>query len=235
MTGATTGAGPSDPTSRHTPDMAALVERLHRVGVLPVVVLDSVDQAAPLAEALLRAGLAAAEVTFRSPCAGAGIAVMARYPELLVAAGTVRTVDQVRRAVDAGAQLVLSPGLSKRVVLACQDVGVPVVPGVATASELQHAADLGLDLVKFFPAETSGGAAAIRALSGPFPEMRFIPTGGLTPERLAAYAALPCVPAVGGSWMVTAALLRDGDWGQVTELSSRAVEAWHAATRWSAP
>lgn len=196
-----------------------------RIGLLPVVVLDSVEQAASLAEALLAGGLPAAEVTFRTASAAEGIRVMSGYRDLLVAAGTVRTPDQVALAVEAGARLVVSPGLSEPVVRECQRRGMPVAPGVVTATEIQRAADLGLDVVKFFPAQTSGGAAAIRALAAPFPEMRFIPTGGITIDNLADYASLTCVPAVGGSWMVASPLLRAGDYEAVGRLAAEAVAA----------
>ena len=205
--------------------MSDNVDIITGIGLLPVVILDDPDQAAPLAEALLAGGLAATEVTFRTPAAARGIEIMSGHPELFVAAGTVRTLDQLDAALAAGARMIVSPGLSESVVAAALEAGVPVAPGVATATEVQRAADLGLDLVKFFPAATSGGAAAIKALSSPFAEMRFIPTGGITTDSLADYAALPCVAAVGGSWMVAPSLLRAGDFAAVTSQAQEAVDA----------
>lgn len=209
--------------------MNALFDEVARIGVLPVVVLDSPEQAAPLAEALIAGGLPAAEVTFRTDAAAAGLRAMAAYPELLLAAGTVRTPAQVDQALEAGARMIVSPGLSEAVVRAAHDAGAPIVPGVATASEVLRAGELGLDVVKFFPAQTSGGAPAVKALAAPFADMRFIPTGGISTENLASYAALPAVLAVGGSWMVERALLTAGDWATVTQRARDAVSAVGAA------
>ncbi|MEU8242523.1 bifunctional 4-hydroxy-2-oxoglutarate aldolase/2-dehydro-3-deoxy-phosphogluconate aldolase [Actinoplanes missouriensis] len=170
--------------------------------VVPVVVLDDPGRAAALGEALAGGGLPIAEVTLRTPGALAGIAAMAENPDLLVGAGTVLTAAQAEAAVEAGARFVVSPGLSRAVVERCRALGVPVLPGVATATEVLAAADLGLDAVKFFPAATSGGAPAVAALAAVFADMRFVPTGGITAANAGEYLALPSVLAVGGSWMV---------------------------------
>ena len=193
--------------------------------ILPVVVLDDADAAHPLAEALLRGGLRAAEVTFRTPAAELALRRMAEVPGLLVGAGTVVTAGQVDTAVDAGARFIVSPGLSRTVVERAQGHGVPVFPGVATATELMAALDLELRVVKFFPAETLGGVAALKAIAAPFPGVRFIPTGGITAATAANYLALPSVAAIGGSWMVAPALLASRQFDAVERLAAEAVAA----------
>jgi 2-dehydro-3-deoxyphosphogluconate aldolase/(4S)-4-hydroxy-2-oxoglutarate aldolase len=194
--------------------------------LLPVVVLRDVAGALPLADALLDGGLRAIEVTFRTPAAVGAIRAVA--DKLLVGAGTVLTVDQVDQAVDAGARFIVTPGFGPAVVRRCQEVGVPVFPGVATATEIQMALDAGLTTVKFFPAEQLGGAPMIKALSAPFPMVRFIPTGGINADNLDDYQALPAVLAVGGTWMVAPHLLEDGNWGEVTRLTRRALGGFGA-------
>jgi 2-dehydro-3-deoxyphosphogluconate aldolase/(4S)-4-hydroxy-2-oxoglutarate aldolase len=197
--------------------------------LLPVVVASDAGQAEPLAAALLAGGLRCAEVTFRTDAAEAAIRVMASKSGLLVGAGTVLTAEQVDRAVDAGARFVLSPGFGAAVVRRCQQRGVPVFPGVATATEIQMALDAGLDVVKFFPAEQLGGAGMVNALAAPFGSVRFLPTGGVTAENLAGYLHVPAVLAVGGTWMVAADLLRAGAWDEVTRRSAAAVRAARSA------
>ncbi len=179
-----------------------LLTQLSSHRLVPVVVLDDAGDAAGLAEALVAGGLPVAEVTFRTSAAAEAIAIMAKRGDMLVGAGTVLTVQQVDAAVEAGAGYIVSPGLSKAVVRHCQKIGVPVLPGAVTATEITRAIELGLGTVKFFPAETSGGAAAIKALSAPFSGMKFVPTGGIGPKNVAEYLALDCVSAIGGSWMV---------------------------------
>jgi 2-dehydro-3-deoxyphosphogluconate aldolase/(4S)-4-hydroxy-2-oxoglutarate aldolase len=195
----------------------------HRL--LPVVVLDDPAAATPLARALLDGGLRCAEVTFRTSAAVAAIRAMAEQADLLVGAGTVLTVEQVDRAVEAGARFVVSPGFGPAVVRRCQQLGVPVFPGVATATEIQMALDAGLATVKFFPAEQLGGAAMVKALAAPFRSVRFIPTGGVTTANLGDYLAVPVVVAVGGTWMVAPDLVAAGDWAEVTRRTAAAVAA----------
>ncbi|MBO0868034.1 MAG: bifunctional 4-hydroxy-2-oxoglutarate aldolase/2-dehydro-3-deoxy-phosphogluconate aldolase [Micromonosporaceae bacterium] len=204
--------------------MSEVLTALAADRVLPVVVVSDVDRAEPLADALLAGGLHCAEVTFRTEAAQAAIRVLAARSELLVGAGTVLTVEQVDRAVDAGARFVVSPGYGPAVVRRCQERGVPVYPGVATATEVQMALDAGLDTVKFFPAEQLGGAGMVKALAAPFRSVRFIPTGGVTATNLAGYLAVPAVLAVGASWMVAAELLAAGDWAEVTRRCQAVVE-----------
>lgn len=185
----------------------------HRI--VPVVVLDDPAKADALGAAMVEGGLPVAEATFRTPAAAAVLRRLAERDDLVVGAGTVLSERQVDQAVEAGARFVVSPGLSARVVRRCQTLGVPVVPGVATPSEVMHALDLGLDTVKFFPAEANGGLATIKALAAAFPQVRFMPTGGITPDSAPAYLAHPSVAAVGGSWMVAADLLGEGRWEEV--------------------
>lgn len=193
--------------------------------LLPVVVIDREEDAVPVGRALLAGGIRQAEVTLRTPAALGALRALAGLPGLLVGAGTVLDPAQVDAVVDAGARFVVSPGLSEEVVAACERRGVDVVPGIATATELMRARSLGLRTVKFFPAESSGGPAAIAALASVFPEMRFVPTGGIGSDRAADYAALPSVVAVGGSWMVPRSAIAAGDTATVERLSRKAVEA----------
>ncbi|WP_062289193.1 bifunctional 4-hydroxy-2-oxoglutarate aldolase/2-dehydro-3-deoxy-phosphogluconate aldolase [Demequina phytophila] len=193
----------------------------HRL--VPVVVVDDAGNAPGLAGALVSGGLPVAEVTFRTAAAEESIRIMAARGDVLVGAGTVLTVDQVDRAVAAGASYVVSPGLSRAVVERCQDHGVAVLPGAVTATEVQAALELGVSTVKFFPAGTSGGAKAIAALAAPFGGVSFVPTGGIGPANLHEYLALPCVHAVGGSWMVPRDLVSAGEFDKVAALVAEAV------------
>jgi 2-dehydro-3-deoxyphosphogluconate aldolase/(4S)-4-hydroxy-2-oxoglutarate aldolase len=199
-------------------------QTIARNRLLPVVVIEDAATADPLADALVAGGLPCAEITFRTAAAADAIKAMAARGDMAVGAGTVLTAEQVDRAVDAGAKFVVSPGFGPAVVKRCQEVGVPVYPGVATATEIQMALDAGLSTVKFFPAEQVGGAAMIKALAAPFRQVRFIPTGGVTTENLGQYLALPAVLAVGGTWMVAADLLKNRDWAEVTRRTRAAVE-----------
>lgn len=203
------------------------LSRLSAARLVPVVVLDDAQAAGPLAEALVAGGLPVAEVTFRTAAAEAAIATMAARGDVLVGAGTVRTPEQVDRAVDAGAAYVVSPGLSRAVVERCGERGVLALPGAVTATEIQAALELGLTTVKFFPAGTSGGARAIAALAAPFADVRFVPTGGVGPANLREYLDLPAVAAVGGSWMVPKDRIAAGDFAEVRRLTAEAVALTH--------
>ena len=209
----------------------SLVDSLVAHRLVPVIIADDEGSAAPLADALIAGGLPVAEVTLRTPAALAVIRAMSRHDGLLVGAGTVLDADQVDAAADAGAAFVVSPGLSRSVVERARERGLLVVPGVATATEAQAALGLGLDLVKFFPAETSGGAAAIRALSAPFAALRFLPTGGIGPHNVMEYLDLPAVAAVGGSWMVPRDVVARADVIGLTALVAAAVDLVGASDR----
>lgn len=218
----------TEPPAEH----AALLDRLAALRLLPVVVLQDVAHAVPLGRALAAGGLPVAEVTFRTPAAAGAIRALtdagitaADGSELLVGAGTVIDPAQVDEAVDAGARFVVSPGLSTAVVERCRQRGVLALPGTVTASEIQAALALGLRAVKFFPAGVSGGPAAIKALSAPFPQLRFVPTGGVSEANLGEYLTLPSVLAAGGSWMVPAEAIASGDVARIEELTAAAMAA----------
>lgn len=191
--------------------------------IVPVVVLEDANDAEPLGDALAAGGLPVAEVTFRTAAAEDSIRELARRGDLLVGAGTVIDAEQVDRAVAAGARFIVSPGLLPEVVLRARHHGVPVVPGAVTPSELMQALALGLDVLKFFPAGVFGGAAALQALGAPFPQVRFVPTGGVSAANLAEFLALGNVAAVGGSWMVQPALIRAGDFDAIAAATREAV------------
>ena len=190
---------------------------------MPVVALPDVESALPLAEALLEGGLACAEITFRTAAAAAALPlVRTRFPELLLGAGTVLTSEQADTAIDAGAQFIVAPGTNLAVVDHVLARGLPMLPGVATPSEIEAALGRGLTLLKFFPAEPFGGIATLQAYAGPYAHVRFVPTGGISASNLAAYLALPGVVACGGSWMVRRDLLLARDFGTVTRLAAEA-------------
>jgi 2-dehydro-3-deoxyphosphogluconate aldolase/(4S)-4-hydroxy-2-oxoglutarate aldolase len=200
------------------------LDRIADIGVVPVVSIRRVDRAEAMGEALLAGGLACAEITFRTaPAAKVIESLRASAPELLTGAGTIVTTGDARRAIDAGAQFVVSPGLYPDVVDVCTSAGVPVLPGVITASELGRAVSMGLSHVKLFPVEPAGGLPLLRALAAPFPTIRFVPTGGIGPTNVRGYLQELSVAAVGGSWMVTSRLLDAGDWTAVRRLAAEAV------------
>ncbi|MFE9957313.1 bifunctional 4-hydroxy-2-oxoglutarate aldolase/2-dehydro-3-deoxy-phosphogluconate aldolase [Micromonospora sp. NPDC005299] len=205
------------------PEAGGVVAAVEAGRILPVVVLDAARDAAPLAAALVDGGLHSVEVTFRTDAAAEAIRAMSERPDLLVGAGTVVTPAQVDKSVEAGARFVVSPGFGPAVVRHCQQLGMPVFPGVTSPTEIMMALDAGLDTVKFFPAEQLGGLRMIKALAAPFRTMRFIPTGGVNTDNLAAYLAHPAVLAVGGTWMVAPELIAAGRWDEVTRRTSAAV------------
>ena len=197
-----------------------------RKRIVPIVVLDREADALPLAEALLRAGQDIVEITFRTAAAEGAIRAIARaHPKMLLGAGTLLTPDQVDQAHQAGARFALAPGLNEKVVRRALELGMQMSPGVQTASEIDRALELGCRYLKFFPAEPAGGARMLQALWGPFAHLnfRFIPTGGITPRVLPEYLVLPCVAAVGGSWMVDRKLIAAGDWAQIEKLAGEAL------------
>jgi 2-dehydro-3-deoxyphosphogluconate aldolase/(4S)-4-hydroxy-2-oxoglutarate aldolase len=202
---------------------------LTRCPVVPVVVLDDPGHALPLGEALLAGGIDVVEITLRTSAGIESIRRLADQPGLHVGAGSVLVPDQVDAVVAAGARFVVSPGLSRDVVARCRMHDVPALPGVATASELMVAVELGLTEVKFFPANLLGGPAGITALAAPFRGMSFMPSGGVSPATMGDYLAVAAVPAVSGSWMVDPALLRDERWDEVAERSAQAVSRARAA------
>ncbi len=197
---------------------------LRGIGVVPVAALKRSGDAIPMAEALLAAGLPCAEITFRTDAAAAAIeAVRSRFPEMLVGAGTVLTTAQADAAIDAGALFVVTPGFNPAVVDHCIARGMPITPGVVTPSEIEQAYSRDLRLVKFFPAGPMGGVAYLKAVAGPYPMMRFLPTGGVTIDNLPDYLALKMVTACGGTWLCRSEALDRGDFGTIEQLAREAM------------
>jgi 2-dehydro-3-deoxyphosphogluconate aldolase/(4S)-4-hydroxy-2-oxoglutarate aldolase len=204
---------------------ADVLRRLAANRIVPVLVLDDPAHAGPVADALKAGGLPVAEVTLRTPGALGALAVLASDPGLLTGAGTVISPDQVDAAVAAGAQFIVTPGTDPAILARCHALGVPVVPGVATASDIMRAIAAGISVVKLFPAEPLGGVRMLTALAAPFPGLRFIPTGGIDAGLLPRYLAHRAVLAVGGSWMVAPDLIRDGQWDEIRRRTAAAVTA----------
>jgi len=205
-----------------------VLERIARRRIVPVVALDREELAEPLAEVLLAAGLDVMEITFRTDAAAPSIQrITARFPEMLLGAGTLLEPDQVQKAVDAGARFAVAPGLSARVVESAHRIGIDMVPGVMTPSEVEKAMSLGCRTLKFFPAEQAGGIAMLKALEGPYGHtgVRFIPTGGINIANMNSYLERPSVVAVGGSWMVERKLVTAGAWSRIEQLTRDAVAA----------
>ncbi len=199
------------------------VDQVAACGVVPVVVLEDAEQAVPTAKALLAGGINAMEITFRTAAARDSIArVAAEVPEMIVGAGTVINVNQLHQAVEAGAKFIVSPGSAEDVIAEAIQLNVPITPGVVTPSEIMMGLKLGLKVFKFFPAESFGGLKTIKALCGPFPQIRFIPTGGINQGNAAEYFKNPKIVAVGGSWMVTKDMVAAGDFAGITEKSAAA-------------
>ncbi|MCR4720246.1 MAG: bifunctional 4-hydroxy-2-oxoglutarate aldolase/2-dehydro-3-deoxy-phosphogluconate aldolase [Lachnospiraceae bacterium] len=206
--------------------MNEVLTKIGKIGIVPVVALDKAEDALPLGKALMIGGIPCAEVTFRTAAAKEAISIMtSNFPDMLVGAGTVLTCKQVDEAVAAGAKFIVSPGLNPEVVRYCVDKGIPVTPGVATPSEVEQAIGLGLDVVKFFPAEAAGGLPMIKAMSAPYTSMKFMPTGGINKDNIATYLAFSKVLACGGSFMVDKKLIAAGRFDEVTRLSREAVDA----------
>ena len=206
-----------DPTLKNTLELSAYGP------VIPVIVIDDLAHAVPMARALLDGGVRVLEVTLRTPVALAAIEAIARaLPQAIVGAGTVRCAADVAAARDAGCRFAVSPGYTQALGAACRDAGLPLLPGVATASEVMAAQADGLDFLKFFPAVAAGGVPMLKALAGPFADMRFCPTGGITPETAPLFLALPNVAACGASWLTPADAMASGDWSRITRLARAA-------------
>lgn len=204
--------------------MDKMIEEIRSYGLIPVIKIDDAEKAVPLAKALCDGGLPAAEVTFRTAAAKDAIAKMsAAFPDMPIGAGTVLTTAQVDEAVAAGAKFIVSPGLNPKVVRYCLDKEIPILPGCATPSDMEQAIELGLSVVKFFPAEANGGLKSIKAMSAPYTQLRFMPTGGVNEQNLGDYLAFPKIIACGGSFMVNDALIQAGDFAAITELTRKAV------------
>lgn len=201
-----------------------MLEQIQNMGVVPVVVLNDTGDAKPLADALVKGGLPCAEVTFRTEAAEESIRIMAEaYPDMLVGAGTVLTIEQVKRAAAAGAKFIVSPGFDPEIVDDCLEKGIPVFPGCITPSEVAQAVKRGLKAVKFFPAEQFGGVSAIKALAAPYTTMKFMPTGGISAKNLKDYLSCDKIIACGGSWMVKGDLVKAGEFAKIEEMTAQAV------------
>ena len=204
---------------------SAVVAALGHAKVLPVLTCERPEQAEAACLALRAGGISCVEITFRTVAAAAAIERVSAIEGLLVGAGTILEPDQVRAAAAAGARFAVAPGTAAVVVEACREAGLPIFPGVATPSEIDRARALGCRTLKVFPASTLGGPAFVRAVSAPYPDVRFIPTGGVNPENLAAFLAVPAVLACGGSWMCEPRLLREERFAEIERLAREAVEA----------
>jgi 2-dehydro-3-deoxyphosphogluconate aldolase / (4S)-4-hydroxy-2-oxoglutarate aldolase len=205
-------------------DSLSVTDQLAKLRLIPVVAIEDPAKAPALAEALLAGGLPVAEITFRTAAAAEAIEAMAKIDGLLVGAGTVLSIEQAERAVTSGARFIVSPGLDASIVRWCQEREIAVFPGIATPTDLMQAVALGLKVVKLFPAEALGGLSTMKALAGPFPSMRFIPTGGISAENVSDWLAHPKVLACGGSWMVAKSLIASGDFEEITRRVRGATE-----------
>ncbi|MBR3869912.1 MAG: bifunctional 4-hydroxy-2-oxoglutarate aldolase/2-dehydro-3-deoxy-phosphogluconate aldolase [Clostridia bacterium] len=204
--------------------MENLIKKITDTGVIPVIKIDNVKDALPLAEALKNGGLCCAEITFRTDAAEESIRLIhEKYPEFFIAAGTVLTTEQADKAMAAGASFIVSPGLNPEVVKHCNDKGYPIIPGVCTPTEIEAAMSLGLTYLKFFPAEAAGGVKMIKAVSAPYTKVRFMPTGGISTKNLADYLGCKAVFACGGSWMVPSDLINEGGFDEIEKLTAEAV------------
>jgi len=205
--------------------MTEMMKKLGKLGIVPVVVLNSADDALPLAEALVRGGLPCAEVTFRTAAAEESIRRMAKaFPDMIIGAGTVLTCEQADRAIDAGAKFIVSPGFNPKVTEYVLKKGVPMTPGICTPTEIEAALQFDLDVLKFFPAEPSGGLKMIKALAAPYVGVNFMPTGGISAANVREYLAYDRIVACGGSWMVSGSLVKEGKFDEVEKLVREAAD-----------
>ena len=199
--------------------MTEMMLQLKKTGIVPVVVLNDVKDALPLGECLMKGGLPCAEVTFRTAAAEESIRRMAKaYPDMIIGAGTVLTCEQADRAIDAGAKFIVSPGFNPKVTEYVLKKGMPMTPGVCTPTEIEAAMSLGLDVLKFFPAEPSGGLKMIKAVCAAYVSLQFMPTGGINAENVKDYLKYDRIVACGGSWMVSGALVKEGKFGEIEKL-----------------
>ena len=202
-----------------------IFEEFSKIGIIPVVVLDDAKDAAPLAKVLCENGLPCAEVTFRTAAAEEAIKIMSReFPDMLVGAGTVLTIEQADKAINAGAKFIVAPGLNPKIVQHCLDQSVPVTPGTQTPSEMEQALELGLKVVKFFPAEPAGGLNMIKAVAAAYVDLKFMPTGGINAKNVRDYLAYNKIIACGGSWMVKKDLIAAGEWDKIGAMVREAAD-----------
>ena len=205
-------------------NLTTITTQLHQLKVVPVIALDHAEDILPLADTLAQNGLSVAEITFRSPAAGEAIRLLRQQrPDFLIAAGTVLTTDQVFQAKNAGADVVVTPGFNPKIVQLCQDLGLPIIPGVNNPMAIEATLELGIDTVKFFPAEASGGVKMIKALLGPYAQLKIMPTGGIGLQNIQDYLAIPNVVACGGSWFVEKTLINAKNWSEINRLTQEVV------------
>jgi 2-dehydro-3-deoxyphosphogluconate aldolase / (4S)-4-hydroxy-2-oxoglutarate aldolase len=202
--------------------MNKTLAKIHQLRLVPMLVMDKAEHAAAFGDVLVAGGLPVVEITLRTPAAEACVGTLAARGDLLVGAGTILTVEQADRAIDAGAQFLVAPGTNPKIVEHAMKRNVPMVPGIATPSEIELATSLGAEVLKFFPAETMGGVTALKAFAGPYPNAKFLPTGGITPELLPSYLRLPSVVACGGSWLAPRELLAAGRFDSIAALIEQA-------------
>lgn len=203
--------------------MITLNEKLANLKIIPVIAISKIEYAVPLARTLIENGLPCAEITFRTACAAEAIAEMRKeFPDLLIGAGTILTNKQVDQAIESGADFIVSPGFNPRIVQYCLDRHIPIVPGVNTPSLVEQAMEMGLQTLKFFPAEPSGGKNMLKALSAVYP-IKFMPTGGIGLNNINDYLSIPSVLACGGSWMVPSELIDRGNWEELGNLVKNAI------------
>lgn len=202
-----------------------IMQRLYEVGIIPVIKIEDAEKAVPLAKALCEGGLPAAEITFRTAAAAEAIRrITEALPEMLVGAGTVLTPAQADEAIAAGADFIVAPGLNPRVVKHCQEKGIPMMPGISNPSDIEAALELGLDTLKFFPAEAAGGLPMLKAMCAPYGSVKFMPTGGLNADNILSYLKFNKIFCCGGSFMVKDELIKAGDFAKITELTKDAVQ-----------
>jgi 2-dehydro-3-deoxyphosphogluconate aldolase/(4S)-4-hydroxy-2-oxoglutarate aldolase len=211
-----------------TQKVSAVVQRMRVCRIIPVATLDDPASASAVASALLEGGISCIEIAFRRPGAAEALRAAREAGDILVGAGTVLSIEQAKAAMEAGADFAVAPGTNERVVGHCIEAGLPFFPGVATPTEIDRARELGLKVVKVFPAAQVGGPSFLRAVSATYPDVGFIPTGGVTVENLRDYLAVPAVVACGGSWLVPADLIAAKQFARITELAARALEAFAA-------
>lgn len=204
--------------------MHEIIAQFEDLRVIPVVAIDRAEDAMPLADTLIEGGLPCAEITFRTPAAADAMRIMSKRGDILVGAGTVLTVEQIKIAIDAGARFMVSPGFNPKVAGYCVKNNIVFTPGICTPSDIEAALDFDLNLLKFFPAEAFGGLATLKAMSGPYTTVKFIPTGGINPQNLAEYLRFQKVVACGGTWIAKSALISEGKFGDILRNVREALE-----------
>lgn len=204
--------------------MSKILDQFKEMGIVPVVAIENAQDAMPLADTLIKGGLPCAEITFRTAAAVDAMRIMGQKGDILVGAGTVLKVDQVKAAVDVGARFMVSPGFNPKVVEYCVENNITITPGISTPSDIEAALEFELEVFKFFPAEAFGGLKTLKAMSGPYGAVKFIPTGGISPNNLVDYLRFPKTLACGGTWIAKSNLISDGNFDQILSNAAEAVE-----------